>query len=93
MNKFIFLVLLPIFIIQQYNLLAQNPGDSVFNSTQIHDIYLQFNQSNWYDSLIASHAGDFYISGNATINGVAFINIGIKFKGILPLIIPVLRNQ
>ena len=81
MKKNIFLIYFLNFIIQPFRLFAQNPGDTVFNSTQIHDIHLQFNQSNWYDSLIASHTGDYYISGNATINGVTFNNIGVKFKG------------
>lgn len=69
------------FIILSERSIAQTAGDSVFSYSQIHSIYLEFDQLNWWDSLTASYTGDFYINANATINGTVYNNIGVKFKG------------
>ncbi|MEI7802541.1 MAG: CotH kinase family protein [Bacteroidota bacterium] len=56
-------------------------GDIIFYSNQIHSIYLQFNQTGWWDSLIATHSSDTYLQASGTFDGVAITNIGVKTKG------------
>ena len=56
-------------------------GDNFFNSTQIHTIYLTFDQTGWWDSLLASNDGEFYILTDAVIDGVDYDSIGVKTKG------------
>ncbi len=77
-----FIFVLAIYFLSQWNKAeAQFAGDFVFNSNQIHTIYFQLNQTNWWDSLVATYTGDYYIKVNAVIDGDSFSNIGIKFKG------------
>ena len=59
----------------------QTNGDAIFSSNQIHTIYLQFSQTSWFDSLLATHAGDYYMSVNGIFDGDTLNNIGIKTKG------------
>ena len=81
MNKKIFLfILLHIFICSKSSM-AQYAGDSIFSSDQIHTLYFQFNPLNWWDSLTATHTGDYYIKANAIIDGQTFYNVGVKLKG------------
>ncbi len=62
-------------------LLAQTYGDTLFSSSQIHTINIELNQANWFDSLLATHAGDYYIPANVIVNGITYNNVGVKFKG------------
>ena len=82
-HKKIFSVIVILFsiLIQSQKSFSQTAGDSVFSSSQIHTIYLQFSQTGWWDSLLASHTGDYYINGDAIIDGQTFNNIGVKLKG------------
>lgn len=67
---------------------SQNPGDSLFNSSIVHNINITFAQTNWWDSLMyyKQHADSFNLStrsmmGNITIDGVMIDSIGVKLKG------------
>lgn len=60
---------------------SQNEGNVFYGSTTVHDIYLQFYQSNYWDSLEAAYQGDYYISGDITIDGTLLTNCGVRFKG------------
>ncbi|MBI3509132.1 MAG: CotH kinase family protein [Bacteroidetes bacterium] len=69
-------------------LLAQNPGDTLFNSSHIHDINITFSQPSFWDSLMLykEHADSFNIStknmmGNFIIDGTPIDSVGIKLKG------------
>src|ERR1041384_5770656 len=79
MKKINLFALLFIFLFKNSD--AQTAGDSIFSATQIHTIYLQFNQTGWWDSLIATHTGDYYMSADAVMDGQTFNNIGVKLKG------------
>ncbi|GDX52146.1 hypothetical protein LBMAG27_11930 [Bacteroidota bacterium] len=81
MKKYISFILFISLIGQLNKSIAQSAGDSVFSSNQIHTLYFQFNQTNWWDSLTATYTGDYYIKANAIIDGVTYTNIGVKFKG------------
>ncbi|TSA50695.1 MAG: hypothetical protein D4R43_01835, partial [Sphingobacteriales bacterium] len=81
MKKYISLILYISLIGQLNKSIAQSAGDSIFSSSQIHTLYFQFNQTNWWDSLTATYTGDYYIKANAIIDGVTYTNIGVKFKG------------
>lgn len=60
---------------------SQNEGNVFYGSTTVHDIYLQFYQTSYWDSLEAAYQGDYYISGDITIDGTLLTNCGVRFKG------------
>jgi hypothetical protein len=61
--------------------LAQNPGDSLFGSSAVHNIYFTFSQANFWDSLTAYYTQDKYLKCDMTIDGTTVTNIGLKLKG------------
>lgn len=60
---------------------AQNDGDSIFNSSQVHDVYLQFSQASFWDTLTANFTADVYTEADMTFDGVAYPSVGVKLKG------------
>lgn len=62
---------------QNYN----NDGDTVFASSSIHNIYFNFYDAGYYDSLTASYTTDLYYTCNMVFDGTAFDSVGVKFKG------------
>ena len=77
--------LLPLFLIS-ISLLssktkAQTEGDIFFGQAIVHDIFMTFPQTNYWDSLVANKPLDLYLKGDVTIDGVIYPNVGIKFKG------------
>lgn len=63
------------------NVSAQNPGDSLFGSSAVHNIYFNFPQTGYWDSLTAYYAQDKYLRCDMTIDGITISSIGVKFKG------------
>ncbi|MBI3501607.1 MAG: CotH kinase family protein [Bacteroidetes bacterium] len=85
-NRFYIIICLLISGIQ--TTVAQNPGDSTFNSSVIHNINFTFSQPNFFDSLMyyKQHADSFNLStqnmmAGVTIDGTPIDSIGVKFKG------------
>jgi len=60
---------------------CQQPGDSFHNFSGVHEIRLVFHQSNYWDSLVDSYAGDYYIKGDVSIDGTTLLDCGVKMKG------------
>lgn len=60
---------------------AQNDGDAIFNSATIHDVYLQFSQQNYWDTLVTNHDSDVYTRCNVTFDGITVNDVGVKLKG------------
>jgi hypothetical protein len=66
---------------------AQNDGDNFFDTTAIHEIHLNFDDPNYWDTLVSwkGHAnltGDnVYISAEAIVDGVVYDSIGVRLKG------------
>lgn len=60
---------------------AQTEGDIFFSQAMVHDVYMTFTQTNYWDSLVAYKPLDMYLKGDVTIDGVLYPNVGIKFKG------------
>ena len=60
---------------------AQTEGDVFFGQASVHDVYMTFSQTNYWDSLVAYMPLDQYLKGDVTIDGVTSTNVGIKFKG------------
>lgn len=67
---------------------AQNPGDSIFQSTVIHEINITFSQPDWWDSLMyyKTHSDSFNIGtqaimGNVIIDGTLIDSVGVQLKG------------
>jgi len=63
------------------SMFAQNEGNILFGMSQVHDVYMTFSQSNFWDSLTTYYPIDQYLKGNVTIDGVTYPNVGIKLKG------------
>jgi hypothetical protein len=62
--------------------LAQNEGNAIFNSSQVHEIHFVFNQTAHWDSLVAGYNNDEYIKCHVIFNGTTMLaNSGVKFKG------------
>ena len=60
---------------------SQNPGDTIFSSPQIHTVKLYFNQSHWWDSLVANYPLDKKMLASMSFDGVWFDSVGAQFKG------------
>ena len=70
-----------LFFIQEISSKAQDPGDSIFNSTQIHTVKLYFQQVRWWDSLVANYPLDQKILASMEFDGVWYDSVGAQFKG------------
>lgn len=60
---------------------AQNEGDSIFYSDQVHEVYIVFNQISYWDSLVAYFPADQYLQADITFDGTLIPSVGVKFKG------------
>lgn len=60
---------------------AQTEGDNFFGMAQVHEVQMTFSQTNYWDSLVNYMPLEKYLKGNISIDGVAFNDVGIKFKG------------
>ena len=60
---------------------SQNPGDSIFFSSNIHTVKFYFSQAAWWDSLVAYKPLDKKMLGNVDIDGTYINSVGIQFKG------------
>ena len=56
-------------------------GDSIWQLPIIHDIYLTFSQTSFYDTLIANHTADIYTECDMTFDGLLLPSCGVKMKG------------
>jgi len=80
------------FLVSHFTILisafAQNPGDTLFNSSIIHNINITFTQPNWWDSLMyykqyadANNLSTQSMMGNVIIDGTLVDSIGVSLKG------------
>jgi spore coat protein H len=76
-KSFILLILISSYCINSF---AGN-GDSIFNMTYVHNLYITFPYPNFYDSLINTNVTDVYLKVNILFNNEAFNDVGIKVKG------------
>lgn len=60
---------------------ALNPGDNLFSQPVVHEVRMSFSQTGYWDSLTAYYLTDQYLSGDITIDGTLYANVGVKFKG------------
>ncbi len=67
---------------------AQNPGDTLFNSSHIHNINITFTQPGFWDSLMhyKQHADSFNLNtqtmmGNFYLDGALIDSVGVQLKG------------
>lgn len=60
---------------------AQTDGNLFFTNPTVHEIYITCHQTNYWDSLLASYTGDYYIKGDVEIDGTLMLNCGVKLKG------------
>ncbi|MCW3075767.1 MAG: hypothetical protein JWO32_376 [Bacteroidetes bacterium] len=78
--KLIFLINL--FILLNINTKAQTvSGNTLYGSAAVHDVYLNFSQAGYWDSLTANYISDVYMKCTMTIDGTSYPTVGIKFKG------------
>lgn len=80
---FLFLTIVPF-----RTVLAQNPGDNLFNTPIVHDVQMYFSQANYWDSL-KYYYEQIYVTGNKTymssdsiiVDGYKMVNVGVRLKG------------
>jgi len=61
---------------------AQNTaGDVVFGTPIVHDVYLNFSQTGWWDSLVNNYTADIYMKATLVIDGTTYPDVGVKLKG------------
>ena len=60
---------------------SQTDGDAFFGLASVHDVYMTFPQTNYWDSLVAYMPLEQYLKADITIDGILYPNVGIKFKG------------
>jgi spore coat protein CotH len=58
-----------------------NDGDSLFNAPIVHDLYLNFSQTGYWDSLVANYSADVYMKCDVVLDGRTLPQTGVKFKG------------
>jgi hypothetical protein len=56
-------------------------GDSIWKADFIHDLYFNFSQTGYWDTLLANHTADVYTSCEMIIDGRIIPSTGIKMKG------------
>ncbi len=64
-----------------FQMLKASPGDSIFNMSYIHNLYITFPYPNFYDSLLYTNTTDEYIAVDINFNGEIYNQVGIKVKG------------
>jgi len=74
------LPLIYLLLIFQYTF-SQNAGNVIFNTPIVHSIYMNFSQTNYWDSLVAYYSIDKYLKGDIIFDGTTYTDVGIKFKG------------
>ncbi|TWU48095.1 CotH kinase family protein [Rubripirellula reticaptiva] len=55
-----------------------------FDDTYVHEVYITFEDDDWYDTLFTSHdtdAADPYFEADFVADGIALDNVGVRFKG------------
>lgn len=56
-------------------------GDTLFGAAYIHNLYLQFPFPAFYDTLLNTHASDYYVPATLSLDGSVYDSVGVKFKG------------
>jgi spore coat protein CotH len=56
-------------------------GDSIFNMTYVHNLYITFPYPSFYDSLIKTNTTDEYLKVSILFNNETYTDVGIKVKG------------
>lgn len=62
-------------------LAAQTAGDQFFSAWTVHEIRFRFAQPGYWDSLKINYTLDQYMRCDVTLDGVAYPQCGVKFKG------------
>ena len=55
-----------------------------FDDTYVHEIYITFEDADWYNTLYNSHATDAddpYFEASFVADGIALDQVGVRFKG------------
>lgn len=64
-----------------FKTIAQDPGDDFFSAWTVHEIRFQFSQTGFWDSLKTNYTLDQYMRADVTIDGTAYPQSGVKYKG------------
>ncbi len=56
-------------------------GDSIWGANFIHDIYFNFQQTTYWDTLVSNYAVDAYTSCEMIFDGTVLPSTGVRFKG------------
>ncbi len=61
-----------------------DPAASFFDDTYVHEVYITFDDADWYNTLYDSHATDVedpYFEADFVADGIALDQVGVRFKG------------
>ncbi|MFO1077750.1 MAG: CotH kinase family protein [Planctomycetota bacterium] len=58
---------------------AQVPD--LYDMDTVRDVYLQFNQANWWAQLTANYGPEINIAADMTVDGITYPNVGVRFRG------------
>ncbi|MGZ3901267.1 MAG: CotH kinase family protein [Bacteroidia bacterium] len=56
-------------------------GNMLYGAPVIHDVYLNFSQPGYLDSLTNNYVSDVYMKCSMILDGVTYTTVGVKFKG------------
>ena len=62
-------------------ILYQEPTSELYDIEKVQTIYLEFNQTNWYQQLLNNYQKKIDIPANLTFNGNTYFNVGVRFRG------------
>lgn len=74
-------------LVSNFSFAQNTAGDSLFDTPQVHTIYINFSQSNYWNLLTSNKSYDdandssSYIAAQVIIDGTAVDSVGIQFKG------------
>jgi hypothetical protein len=83
MKKEAFILFVLLVTANFFQIFAQNPGDNIFSETKVYSVKFQFDQPNYWDSLVIyyNQGNEQYMSATITINDEVFPNCGVRLKG------------
>ncbi len=61
--------------------MEQKESTGFYNESNIDTIYLEFDQSDYWDQLIDNYEDKIDIPATMTMNGITYDSVGVRFKG------------
>ena len=62
-------------------LVASISAQDLYDESVMRDVYLEFQQANWWQQLESNYGTGVEIKGDMTVDGVTYPDVGVRFKG------------